>query len=158
MALSKGTNSYATVEEADSYFEDRIDADAWDSAEDAEKAQALVTASGLLDEKEWTGTIYDEDQDMAWPRTGAYFDPRLGIYAELTTDVPDRIIKATYELAFHLLNNEGVLDSSSTAETIRISTIELTRISSSSVVPSSINRIIRPLLANRGSNAWWRAN
>jgi hypothetical protein len=159
MALVKGTNSYATVAEADTYFEDRVGFAEWDEADDEDKARYLVTASQLLDEKSWAGYMVDEDQAMAWPRVGSYFDPRRGTSVAFESDeIPTRVVTATYELARHLLINGDVLDSTSSAIDIQVDSIKISKITSAPVIPSTINRLIRPLLMNQGSNLWWRAN
>lgn len=159
MALAKGTNSYATVSEADSYFEDRLDVAAWTSANPTQKAQALVTATRLIDELDWTGTAVSDTQTLAFPRNGVYFDPRLGSDVILDeTSVPSRIIVAIYELAYHLLNNDGLLDDTGTVKNLSIGSIKLDTINSPSKIPLNVKRIIRPLQVNGGSNPWWRSN
>ena len=158
MALSKGTNSYVTVAEADSYFEDRIDAAAWSAATTDQKSQALVTATSLLDEMSWTGIAVSDTQALAFPRSGTYFDPRAGTEVVLDNNVPRRITQAVSELAYHLLNNDGLLDDTGGVVNLKIGSISLETISNPKSIPISVKRIIKPLLANAGSNAWWRAN
>lgn len=159
MALAKGTNSYATVSEADSYFEDRLDVAAWTTAAATQKAQALVTATRLLDNLNWIGIAVSDSQTLAFPRTGIYFDPRLGM--DIVLDelyVPNRIITATYELAYHFLNNDGLLDDTGTVENISLGSISLTNVNNANKLPSHVKRMIKPLQENSGSNFWWRAN
>lgn len=159
MALAKGTNSYATVSEADSYFEDRLDVAAWTSANATQKAQALVTATRTIDELDWTGIAVSDTQALAFPRVGVYFDPRLGsdvLLDELV--IPKRVITATYELAYHLLNNDGLLDDTGTVKNLSIGSINLNVINSPNKIPVHVKRIIRPLQINMGANPWWRSN
>jgi hypothetical protein len=159
MALVKGTNSYVTVAEADSYFETRIDVAAWASAIEGEKAKALVTATMVLDNLDWTGAAVSETQTLAFPRAGSYFDPRLGVYVELvSTTVPSRIITATFELAYHLLNNDGLLDDTGEVDNLRVGSITLDNIKTASRIPAIVKRLVKPLQVNQGANAWWRAN
>jgi hypothetical protein len=159
MALAKGTNSYATVAEAETYFEDRIDVAAWTAASAPQKAQALVTATNILETLEWVGVAISEVQSLAFPRNGVYFDPRLGIDVSLSpTSVPSRIIIATYELAYHLLNNDGLLDDTGIVKDLSIGSIKLSTILPASKVPNNVKRIIKPLRVNNGANLWWRAN
>ena len=159
MALSKGINSYATVAEADTYFEDRLDASGWTSADATQKAQALVTATATLDELNWIGIAISDSQALAFPRNGEYFDPRKGTVVTLSsTTVPSRIITATFELAFHLLSNDNVLDDTGTVTNLVVGSISLTDIRKPSKTPPQVKRIIKPLLLNGGSNTWWRAN
>jgi hypothetical protein len=158
MALVKDTNSYVTVAEADSYFGDRLDVAAWTSATATQKAQALITATRLLDELDWTGIAVSETQNLAFPRKGTYFDPKIGMDVELTTSVPSRILNATYELAYHFLNNDGLLDDTGNVKNIVVGGINLQSIVSPSKIPNFVRRLINPLRVERGSNMWWRAN
>ena len=157
MALAKGTNSYATVAEANTYFETRLDVVAWSSASDAQKAQALVTATSILDELSWSGYAVSESQSLAFPRAGEYFDPRYG-FNKTMDPVPERVVKATFELAYHLLNNDGLLDSTGSVERISVAGITLDNIIPTSTIPSTVDRLVKPLLQNAGAMMWWRAN
>ena len=159
MALKKGTNSYRTVAEADAYFEDRLDVAAWTDADDDQKSQSLVTATAVLDNMDWTGYAVSESQNLAFPRVGTYFDPRLGYDVNFdSVDAPDRINIATYELAYHLLNNDGLLDSSGSVVNLKVGPISLERVSTPSTVPPHVKRLIKPMLVNSGAKQWWRAN
>lgn len=158
MALQKGVNSYVTVEEADAYFADRLDVAAWTGASVEQKPQALVTATKMLDDLDWTGYVVSESQPLAFPRTGEYFDPRTGTTISLNSSTPVRIQNATMELAYHLLNNDGLLDDTGTVESISIGGINITNIRQANKMPGVVDRLVKPLLVNSGSNMWWRAN
>jgi hypothetical protein len=157
MALVKGVNSYATVAEADAYFGDRLDADAWTAASDERKAQALVTATSLLDGLSWQSTVVSESQDLAHPRVGEYLDPKLGLYVSMAT-VVKRVINACFEWALHLLTNVGVLDETGGIDSLGVTGINLTKIRATPRMPETVRSLVRPLLVNLGSRAWWRAN
>lgn len=159
MALVKGTNSYVTLAEANGYFGDRLDVAAWEQASDAVKSQALVTATMLLDNmSNWIGTAISESQVLAFPRKGEFFDTKLGITSSLPATVPDRILKATYELAYHLLNNDGLLDDTGTLSSLSVGPIAMEFRANPSKVPSNVLNIIKPLREKGGYNAWWRNN
>jgi hypothetical protein len=159
MALTKGTNSYATVAEADAYFADRLDVAAWTAADATSKAQALVTAASILDDQSWTGSAIGESQPLAFPRTAYYFDPRLGTSITLDeTVIPSRIVTANIELAHHLLLNDGLLDDTGLIKDLQVGSVALTTITTPSLIPANVRRLIKPLLVNAGSNSWWRAN
>jgi len=158
MALTKGTNSYGTVAEADAHFEDRIDVAAWNDADDERKAQALVTATHTLDDMSWTGVAVSESQTLAFPRVGSYFDPKVGSMVTLDeVTVPSRITYATFELAYHYLNNDGLLDDTGSAIDLQVGRIALKDVKLPGTVPSHVYTHINPLLKNGGSNMWWRA-
>lgn len=159
MALSVGENSYVSLEDANAYFEDRLDVDAWTSATDTLKEQALVTSTRMLDELTWSGVAVSETQPLAFPRSGSYFDPRLGMTVQLSADVATkRISIACYELAYHLLNNDGLTDEAGMVQEIRVGAIHLSKVRAPAKIPGTVNRVIQPMLANKGANVWWRAN
>lgn len=159
MALEKGSNSYVTLAEAESYFADRLDAAAWTSASVTQKSQALVTATSLLDETEWVGVAVSQSQSLAFPRVGSYFDPRLGMDVSMDgTSIPNRIIAATCELAFHLLNNDGLLDDTGSVKDLSVGSIRLSLVLPANKFPTTVKNTIKPLRANGGATTWWRAN
>jgi len=160
MALIKSVNSYAGLGDAEAYFENRLDATDWVTASDERKDQALVTATSVLDSLDWSGVVVSSSQPLAFPRTGAYFDTRLGMMVQMeSVGAPQRIVTATIELALHLLLNDGVLDDSGSVTELKISTIELKTIRPASKIPPLVKTLIAPLRINGGkSNAWFRAN
>jgi hypothetical protein len=155
MALVKGTNSYATVLEAEEYFGDRLDVSAWLSASDSQKTQSLVTASLYFNNFRWLGTAISDSQSLAFPRNITYYESILGKNVTISA-VPDRIVKATFELAYHLLNNDGLLDDTGSVTDITVETINLKIRTEASKTPSTVKKYISPLLENGGSNSWWR--
>ena len=159
MALVKGINSYVEVAEADAYFQDRLDVAAWVDADNTQKAQALVTATRILDDLSWNGTAISEDQSLAFPRVGSYFDPRIGALITLSeTESPVRLNVAVMELAYHLLNNDGLQDDTGGVRDLIVGSAQLIHLTAPSVIPGNVRRMIKPLLLNQGSHAWWRAN
>jgi len=159
MALVQGTNSYATLVDAEVYFADRIDAAAWQLADDLLKSQALIMATSMLDAMDWAGSVSDVSQALAFPRNAEYFDPRLGISVTSLTAPPQRIITATFEQAYHLLNNDDLLDNTGLIKNLSVGSITLSTIRPASKMPIIVKKLIRPLLSNtRAANSWWRAN
>jgi hypothetical protein len=160
MALVKGVNSNATVTEADTYFENRLDVAAWSAVADTTKEQALCTATFMLDELDWIGVATDPAQSLAHPRKdGEYFDPKFGILVPfISTVVDQRVMKATYELALHLLNNEGLLDNTGLIKDLELSGLKLSVIRPADKIPMVVKTLIKPLLRNSGKRTWWRAN
>lgn len=157
MPLAKGTNSYVTVAEADAYFADRLDVAAWTDVVETEKSKALVTATSILDTLEWRGSVTDISQALAFPRDVDYFDPKMGRALSFSGTTPDRIVKATYELAYHLLNNDGLLDNTSSVIEVRAGPIVLNKIKAPPTMPEIVIALIAPL-RNPGGSLWWRAN
>ena len=158
MALVKGTNAYAEVAEADAYFQDRFGGSAWSALDDTQKSQVLITATGLLDNLVWTGTALSEDQLLAFPRVGSYFEPRQGLEVLFDDGFPDRLTKGLFELCLHLSSNPDVLSDTGGVRSLTVGSINLDSILSPSLIPSSVRLVIKPLLANSGQGTWWRAN
>jgi hypothetical protein len=187
MALVLGVNSYATLTEADLYFEDRSDVAAWDSATDTLKEQALVTATQYLDQLSFAGYTSEETQYLAWPRVGTVAVPSRGrditfdkdyVFADLSDSDSDfeyalmaqpfeiRLIKiATFEQTYHIINNEGLLDYSGDApKSIRVGSINLEGLGTRGTapkIPQIVNNLLKPL-RNTGNSmfgsTWYRAN
>ena len=159
MALTKGVNSYCTLLEADAYFADRLDVAAWNEADETSKSQALVSATMLLDTVEFNGYAVSTSQMLAFPRVITYYSPRLGVTVTLdsTSSVPNEIIKACNELAYHLLNNDGLLDDTGSVENLSISGINLVDVKSAQKMPTIVRELIKPF-KKRNTSTWWRAN
>ena len=124
MALQKGTNSFVSVSESDEYFENRLNSETW-FANDGAVEQALVTATGILDDMDWGGTATPTaSYPLSWPRDITYYDNKSGYYTDLEDDrsttsegtIPGDIKKATFELALHLLNNMKTQESNASGE------------------------------------------
>lgn len=162
MALIKGTNSYVTVEEADAYFNNRLDAAAWVNATPDRKEQALITATNVTDQQSYVGAVLNASQPLAFPRSGSYFDPKLGMSVILDSSVPTRVIQATFEQALHLLSNEGVLTNTGAVQDLQVGSISLTMITNPSTSAPAAFSLVRPLLATGGqstfSRPWFRVN
>jgi hypothetical protein len=116
MALQKGTNCFVSILESDEYFENRLNSENW-FANDGAVEQALVTATGIIDNLVWGGTATPTaTYPLSWPRDIEYYDSKFGDYVELFDDrtttfdgtVPEDIKTATYELAYYLLLNINI--------------------------------------------------
>ena len=94
MALVKNQNSYVTVQEADAYFADLLQGKEWADVDPADKEKALISATATLDNMIWVGSVQAQDQPLAFPRKGSFFDPRMGTVVTLGTTVPSRVITA----------------------------------------------------------------
>jgi hypothetical protein len=158
MALELNVNSYVELDEATTYFENRVDVAAWDEASEEMREKSLVSATLLLDTYEWIGYVVSESQPLAFPRTGEYYyDPRKG-YEVFLEGTPQAIKTAIYEIAYHLLNNDGLLDDTGGVDSISLGPIQLNKLSTPSKIPAWIYRTLRPLLARGGRREWFRAN
>lgn len=170
MSLVKGENSYVTLNEADSYFDNRMDVAAWASASSDLKEKALITATSLIDELEFRGSVVSETQAFAFPRSGTYYDRSRGLSTTFSstytfTDGLDEtenslgrdiklLRKTVYELAYHLVNNDGLLDRTGSFQDIKVGPIELKEVQTASVFPYVIKNNLRPILVN--ADHYWR--
>ena len=93
-----GANTYASADQADTYWSDRGNA-AWADATDDEKAAALIQATDYLNGLSWaTGTPVGDG--MAWPRTGAV-SPSGGLFS--MSMVPNAVVQATCYMAGEII-------------------------------------------------------
>lgn len=159
MSLKKGINSYATVAEADAYFEDRLDAAAWSLASEEQREMALVTATTIIDTMRWLGYVKDSEQRLAFPRVVKYFDDKLGMEVQLDSmEVPERILVGLFEQAYHLLNTEGILDEVGSLDSLGVGTISIDIKREAALIPPIVRKVVKPLLRTAGVLTWWRAN
>jgi len=154
MALVKGTNSYVTVAEADTYFSETANKGEWSGS--SAKEALLITATQMIDDVAWTGVAVTEDQLLGFPRVGEYFDPRLGLVVQMGV-APARVLRATFEQAYHLLLNESISNDTGSLLDVKVSTIEVKQLKDPPRIPSIVSKLLRPLIDN-SSGIWWRAN
>jgi hypothetical protein len=83
--------SYIDLADAVTYFNTRLNADAWDCASDIDRNKALCTATRQIECLNFIGCKTDEAQELHFPIDGA-------------TEVPLDIQYATAELALALLD------------------------------------------------------
>ena len=100
---SASANSFATLAEATSYMEARLNSTLWDAATTDSQNRALVEATRELSAKTWNGNRVDEIQALSWPRDWAVDpdSPTADFYD--TTLVPQRVKDAAVELAFQFV-------------------------------------------------------
>ncbi len=172
--LEVGKNSYISVADADTYFLGRVDAAAWTSADNQMKEQSLITATRMLNEIIWVGVAASDLQTIAFPRIGSYLEPVLGKVVELDPVViPQRMLAATCEQAYQLLNNDGLLDETGSISKLKVDVIELEGLDGESALPPRFsttaenyyypltmdgNAALQRKYTGSGGNAWWRAN
>ncbi|KKM82574.1 hypothetical protein LCGC14_1318210 [marine sediment metagenome] len=83
--------SYASSVEAQTYFDGRLNTDAWDSASAGDKTKALAQATAIIDRLNFVGTRTDTDQVNQFPR---------GTDVTIPQDIKD----ASAEIALALLD------------------------------------------------------
>ena len=155
MAATKGVNSYVTLAEAGAYFDNKLDVAAWTDASDPQKEQALVTGTRYLETLSWVGKVRSELQVLAFPREGEYFDETRGVVVTFSETVPSRITDAVCELAYHLLNNDGLLDDVGSVKSVSVGSISIDMITSPGKLPGVVHSLIKPL--RKSGRTVWRA-
>lgn len=114
------SDSYATIEDADTYFAGHPKGAEWEALEEAKKERLLRMAAQWMQQKNWQGCRTSMDQALAWPRSGVHrFSVDLpemdvaGLYpqeAELSdAAIPEEIKAIQCEAALWLLNQTGDL-------------------------------------------------
>ena len=156
------SNSYASRYEANAYFADRLGASTvWDSADDANKDASLIMATRHLDNMLFKGERTTTTQKLSFPRqflpdpdsTAVYWGQQLRLRTDyFNADlIPDRVLFATYELAFRLLSDNELLGDPSLRQFKKVDVsgviaIELDKQGLSRVIDRQIMHYINPLL------------
>ena len=84
-------SAYVTESEADTYFSERLNTEAWDDATSIDRIKALKMATRAIDRLNYVGIRNDENQELQFPR---YDD----------SSVPQDVLDACCEEALSLLD------------------------------------------------------
>ncbi len=98
--LIVGTNSYVSLEDANTYFNERLYAEAWTSeTDDDKKARALITATRKIDRLIIKGVKADSDQTLQFPRSIYSEDTKLWVEeSEVSQSVKDAVCEEALAL------------------------------------------------------------
>jgi hypothetical protein len=113
-------NSYVTLAEWTTYLEGRLNVTAFTgAASDDIRNRALAEATRELSAISWAGVRTDDTQALAWPRDLVRNpdDPNYDFYDDGV--IPERVKRATYELALAFLKS-GTVDIVSLDTTINV--------------------------------------
>ena len=89
------SNSYVALEDAEAYFEERLNTDSWHNAEEVDKLRGLIMATKAIDNLNFTGEKTEAEQVLQFPR---YDD----------AGVPTEIEEAVYESALAFLDGVDI--------------------------------------------------
>ncbi len=95
------SNSYVTLDEANTYFASRLDVDKWTDAQDDDRNRALVQSTRRIDYEKFYGYIVDDAQALEFPRIIGYVDGR-----NLDNIIPKSVKEATFELAIFMMSTD----------------------------------------------------
>lgn len=132
-------NSYVTVAEATAYFGDSFGKGLWTTASQTDREALVITASRMLDQYIlWIGEKASEDQGMEWPRKGTKYADDI---------IPSKVKYATYELAYYILENNGVSFSNQAIDSVKVGpiSVDFTANSVDAGIPSFIENLIGDL-------------
>ena len=108
----ENSNSYATLADANSYFETSPDDSTWSNKSDDQKNRALISATRWIDSLNFYGDRCDTSQGLKWPRNNFQVDD-----VELSCSlIPHKIKYAQYELARALANDTDAMTGNSGTE------------------------------------------
>lgn len=106
MTITVGTNSYISISDATTYFNESLAyAGVWQSLDPGTQEQALVTATRMLDRQTWQGLPTANPQSLQWPRTGVTDKYNQPVDP---SSVPQNIIYAECELAMAIYSDPTV--------------------------------------------------
>jgi hypothetical protein len=137
------SNSYGNVANADTYFADSMGRSFWASQDASTKAVALIHATRLLDQYiEWFGTKSTTTQALEWPRYDTS-DKSGSAYAH--DIIPGPVVFATYELAYYLVQNQGISFSVQAVNDIKVGPIavKLTDSAIDAGIPNYVEALIK---------------
>lgn len=102
MTLTVGTDSYISIDTADEYFNNTLNATVWDALIDATKEILLKEATLKLEAQQYIGWKQDQEQVLEFPR---YFDYR---YRSTDYDgTPREVQNACAEEALAIYNSQS---------------------------------------------------
>src|SRR3990167_1592520 len=108
-AQATNANSYATVAEAEAYFDGRANATTFTAAASATMALWLVMATSRLEQERYVGTPTSSTQRLQWPRSGVRDVTGNGLDYD-SSAVPRLMKEAEYELALAIGNDTALLE------------------------------------------------
>lgn len=86
VTLTVGTNAYISLEDAVTYFNERLHVDVWDSATEDNKSRSLIMATRHIDRLHLSGRKKDYSQALAFPRC---YPPGLFSLIEYVGNLPE---------------------------------------------------------------------
>ncbi len=102
---SASANSYISVATGDDLANLYLGTLNWTSASTDNKGRALIMATRYLDELHYIGEKASTTQALAWPRS----DAACGDWSFTTSEIPQPIKQATFDLAEALLGDSTLL-------------------------------------------------
>lgn len=144
--LIAGTNSFASLEEANAYHKRRPYGDKWEAASDIDRKKALIFATQLMVAYYvWDGSIHDIEQELPFPRSGLY--TRDGVSLDCTV-IPTGIKNAEAELALWVLASDRFSEPSYGVNKVVVDVIEVNLDNTETAEP--ISELVQQMLVDFG--------
>lgn len=117
--------SYSTICQADAYYSGSTDYETWISYDSLVRERALISATRIFERMGWLGTKVDDDQTLAFPRSGL-----TDCQGEDVTEAQSlaRIAEATQLLALDLLEGSTAgtsIDGEDRTKRLKADTVEI---------------------------------
>lgn len=107
MALTVGTDTYLSLADANTYWDENTGGTNWATASDAEKEKALRAATQYVDKHySWLGNHPGNSQGLSWPRLNVVDKDGRTIGGNV---IPDAVKNATAYIAEQVLADGGIL-------------------------------------------------
>ena len=143
--LTPGTDTYATLVEANAYASALPFPGDWATATDPAKENALKTAAIWLDTLRFKGIRTTYAQVMEWPRVGMF--DRDGFVVSATA-IPTLVKQAQSELALRLLSEDRAADAGALVpDDLSVGSLKITGLHHS-IIPASVRVLLAPFLAS----------
>lgn len=148
------SNSYVSLDDFESYCDERLNVDVYYAADDDDRVRALLMAGRRLDRENWIGSPVTDTQALAWPRSDvpkrdAVRGYGLSYWGEeySTTEIPLPIKRAQMELALNYLDgfDDGEEDAIQSFSADGVS-VEFRGSRPSGSLPSTVSQLIGGLL------------
>ena len=130
-------NSYERVDEDESYFDVNFGSE-WDNVGQTQKPQLLVTATRLIDKKDFQGVKVDENQPLKLPR----------VLADGTITDDNLVMQACVELAMNVYSDGGKNVDISNIKSVGLGDSSITFRDNSSVTESDDDLLIDEFLSD----------
>lgn len=143
------SNTYATLAQANQYFEDSRPSTVWTAATDDEKNAALLQARRLLDQMvDWVGArLYLGNQELEWPRQ--YVKHSSGHFFLDPNSVPDFLIWAQSEMAKTILTTDITTESEEVGiKKVQLDVFEIEY--DGKTINKTIPKIVKQIIAGYG--------
>jgi hypothetical protein len=151
------SNSYVTLEDANLYFDDRLNTAEWDAADNATREKALITFCRRVDEETFTGSKADSSQALKFPRVGC-FDEDGNEFA--SDDIPQRVKDAQCVGALELLKADFLAENyMGNFSYFSAGTVQIKQFTPQGAgrLPADVLRLLRILITSAGGGRLVRA-